>query len=118
MATTRTHDDPAFTFTVVMERVQRETTLEEVCRTCEVSSSLVSQWRHALPQGAADQRDQQSRRKAQREEPGESLDALKKRIGELAVQNEILQTSCGLAGTGAHGTEWSWPARGVLPTVR
>lgn len=43
MATKRTQDDPTFTCNVVMARFQRETTLEEVCRTFEVSSSMDQQ---------------------------------------------------------------------------
>jgi transposase-like protein len=69
MAPKRKQDDPEFKFQVVLESFQRETTLEEVCRKCDVSSSMVSRWRQAFQQrGAemfADQRDPQSRRKAQ-----------------------------------------------------
>jgi acyl-CoA synthetase (AMP-forming)/AMP-acid ligase II len=93
MTTTRKQYDPAFTFNVVMESFQRETTLEEVSRKCEVSSCMLSRWRQAFQQRGAeifpDQRDPKSRSKAQGDEPGASPDDRKKRIGELTVQNEI-----------------------------
>ena len=94
--------DPEFKLKVVMESFQRETTLEEVCRKFEVSSSMVSRWRQAFQERGteifSDQRDRQNRRKAQGYEPGESPDDLKKLIGELTVQNEILKKSRGLLG--------------------
>jgi transposase-like protein len=81
MARKRTQDDPAFTCTVVMESVQRETTLEEVCRTVEVCASVVSRWRQAFhqrgPEVLSNQRDPQSRRNAHGEEPGETPEDLK-----------------------------------------
>jgi transposase-like protein len=82
---------------VVLESLQRDTTIEEVSRTFEVSSSLVSRWRQAFQQRGqevfADQRDPTSRARAQGYEPGESPDALKKLIGELTVHNERLKKS-------------------------
>ncbi len=102
MAAKRKQYDPEFKFKVVMESFQRETTLEEVCRKFGVSASMVSRWRQAFQQrGAeifADQRDLQNRRQAQGYEPGESPEDLKKLIGELTVQNEILKKSRGLLG--------------------
>ena len=102
LAGKRKQYDPECKLKVVMESFQRETTLEEVCRKFDVSSSMVSRWRQAFQErGAeifADQRDRQSRRKAQGYEPGESPDELKKLIGELTVQNEILKKSRGLLG--------------------
>jgi len=102
MAKNRKQYDPAFKFKVVMESFQRETTLEEVCRKFDVSASVVSRWRQAFQERGseifADQRDPRSRNKAQGYEPGESPDDLKKLIGELTVQNEILKKSRGLLG--------------------
>lgn len=102
MAAKRKQYDLEFKFKVVMESFQRETTLEEVCRKFEVSSSMVSRWRQAFQQRGSeifsDQRDPKSRSKAQGYEPGESPDDLKKLIGELTVQNEILKKSRGLLG--------------------
>jgi len=45
-----------------------------------------------------DQRDPTSRSKARGYAPGESPDDLKKLIGELTVQNDILKKSRGLLG--------------------
>lgn len=102
MAAKHKQYDPEFKFKVVMESFQRETTLEEVCRKFGISSSMLSRWRQAFQQhGAemfADQRDPQNRRKAHGYEPGESPEDLKKLIGELTVQNEILKKSRGLSG--------------------
>jgi transposase-like protein len=87
---------------VVLESMQRDTTLEEVCRKFQVSSSRVSRWRRAFqqrgPEMVADQRDPKSRAKAQGYEPGESPDELKGLIGDLRVQNELLKQSRGLLG--------------------
>src|SRR5260370_37782099 len=97
MATTRKQYEPELKFKVVMESLQRETTLEEVCRKFNVSGSVVSRWRQAFqqrgPEIFSDQRDLKSRSKAQGYEPGESPDDLKKLIGELTVQNDILKKS-------------------------
>ena len=48
MAGKRKQYTPEFKFKVVMESLQRDTTLEEVCRKYTVSSSMVSWWRQAL----------------------------------------------------------------------
>ena len=58
---------------------------------------MVRRWRQALheigPEIFSDQRDPMSRRKALGYEPGESPDDLKKLIGELTMQNDILKKS-------------------------
>jgi len=91
-----------FKFKVVLESLQRDTTIEEVCRKFGVSSSIVSRWRQAFqqrgPEVFVDQRDPKNRARAQGYEPGESPDELKKLIGELTVQNELLKKSRGLLG--------------------
>lgn len=102
MAGKRKQYSPEFKFKVVVESMQRDTTIEEVCRKFGVSSSMVSRWRQAFqqrgPEVFADQRDASNRAKAQGYEPGESPDDLKKLIGELTVQNELLKKSRGLLG--------------------
>lgn len=102
MAGKRKQYTAEFKFKVVLESLQRDTTLEEVCRKYSVSSSMVSRWRQALqqkgPEIFQDQRDAASRSKAQGYAPGESPDDLKKLIGELTVQNDILKKSRGLLG--------------------
>src|SRR6266849_7286870 len=122
MAGKRKQYTPEFKFKVVLESLQRDTTLEEVCRKYSVSSSMLSRWRQAFQQKGleifSDQRDPTSRSKAQGYEPGESPEDLKKLIGELTVQNDILKKSRGLWGKGASSTQWSWRAHRVLPAVR
>ena len=102
MAGKRKQYTPEFKFKVVLESLQRDTTLEEVCRKYTVSSSMVSRWRqefqHKGPEIKSSQRDPKRRSKAQGYEPGESPDDLKKLIGELTVQNDILKKSRGLLG--------------------
>lgn len=102
MAGKRKQYSPEFKFQVVVESMQRDTTIEEVCRKFGVSSSMISRWRQAFqqrgPELFADQRDSSNRAKAQGYEPGESPDDLKKLIGELTVQNELLKKSRGLLG--------------------
>ena len=102
MAGKRKQYTPEFKFKVVLESLQRDTTLEEVCRKYAVSSSLLSRWRQAFheigPEIFSDQRDPVSRSKAQGDEPGESPEDLKKLIGELTVQNDLLKKSRGLLG--------------------
>jgi transposase len=102
MAGKRKQYTPEFKFKVVLESLQRDSTLEEVCRKYSVTSSMVSRWRQAFqqkgPEIFRDQRDPVSRSKAQGYDPGESPDELKKLIGELTVQNAILKKSRGLLG--------------------
>ncbi len=89
---------PEFKFKVVMESFQRDTTIEEVCSQFDVPSSVVSRWRQEFQQNGpevfADKRNPKTR--AQGYAPGESPDELKKLIGDLAVQNELLKKSRGL----------------------
>ena len=93
---------PEFKLKVVMESFQRETTLEEVCHTFGLASSVISRWRQEFqqkgPEIFADQRDLKARTQAQGYAPGESPEELKQLIGDLAVQNELLKKSRGLLG--------------------
>jgi transposase-like protein len=50
MAGKRKQYTPEFKFKVVLESLQRDTTLEEVCRKYTVSSSMVSRWRQEFQQ--------------------------------------------------------------------
>ena len=89
-----------FKFKVVLESFQRDTTIEEVCRKFGLASSVIHRWRKEFqeygPGIFADKRDVQTRRQAQGFAPGESPEDLKKLIGELTVQNDILKKSRGL----------------------
>jgi len=56
------------------------------------------EWHEIGPEIFRAQRDPESRSKAQGYEPGEAPDDLKKLIGELTVQHDLLKKSRGLLG--------------------
>ena len=93
---------PEFKLKVVLESLQRETTLEEVRTKFGVSTSMIHRWRQEFQaKGASifvDKRNPRQKAQAQGYLPGESPDELKKIIGELTVQNELLKKSRGLLG--------------------
>ena len=86
---------PEFKLKVVLESLQRDTTLEEVRTKFGVSTSMIHRWRQEFQAKAAevfvDKRNPKRKAQAQGYAPGESPDDLKKLIGELLVQNEILK---------------------------
>ena len=96
MAGKRKQYTPEFKFKVVLESLQRDTTLEQVYRKYTVSSSMVSRWRQALheigPEIFCDQRDPKSRRKAR-----EQNDILKKSERHCWANEQAAQN-----GGGAH----------------
>ncbi len=91
---------PEFKLKVVLESMQRDTTQEEVCKKFGIASSMLHRWRKEFQAHAAgvfhDKRDPKQKARSQGYEPGESPDDLKKVIGELTVQNEILKKASGL----------------------
>ena len=93
---------PEFKLKVVLESLQRDTTLEEVRTKFGVTNSMIHRWRQEFQAKAADvfvdKRNPQQKAKAQGYEAGESPDDLNKIIGELTVQNEILKKVPGLLG--------------------
>ncbi|GHO47165.1 hypothetical protein KSX_53280 [Ktedonospora formicarum] len=106
---------------VVLESLQRDTTLEQVCQRFGVSKSMVHRWRNKFQEKAptlfTDKRNPSQKAINQGYKPGESPDELKKIIGELTVQNEILKkyrgswaTKTGAEGrTGLPTESASWP---------
>jgi transposase-like protein len=90
---------PEFKLKVVLESLQRDTTQESVCRQFGISSSMLHRWRKEFQQNAdcifSDKRDTKQKTQSQGYSPGESPDELKKLIGELTVQNEILKKALG-----------------------
>ena len=98
----RKQHTPEFKLKVVLESLQRDTTLEEVRKKFGVSNSLIYRWREEFQAKAAgifvDKRNPKQKAQAQGYAPGESPDDLKKLIGELTVQNEILKKVPGLLG--------------------
>ncbi len=87
---------------MVLESLQRETTIEEVRKKFGVSTSMIHRWRQEFQAKAheifVDKRNPKKIAQAQGYAPGESPDDLKKVIGELTVQNEILKKVPGLLG--------------------
>jgi transposase-like protein len=100
MDTPRKTYTPEFKLKVVLESMQRDTTQEAVCKKFGISSSMLHRWKKEFQQNAtgvfSDKRDPKQKAQAQGYEPGESPDDLKKIIGELTVQNEILKKASGL----------------------
>jgi transposase len=93
---------PEFKLKVVLESLQRDTTQEAVCKVYGISGSMLHRWKKDFQQNASnvflDQRDPKQKAKTQGYAPGESPDDLKKIIGNLAIQNEILKKASGLLG--------------------
>ena len=95
-----------FKLKVVLESLQRDTTIEEVSKKFGVSTSMIHRWRQEFQAKAAtifvDKRDPKQNEQAQGYTPGESPDDLKKSIGELMVQNDILKRAMLLRSTTAN----------------
>jgi transposase len=95
---------PEFKVKVVLESFQRDTTLDAVARAHQLNRSVLNRWRTEFkdrsPDIFADRKNPSNRARAQGFEPGQSPEDLKKLIGELAVQNEILKKAEGLWGSG------------------
>lgn len=93
---------PEFKAQVVLESVQRDTTIEAVSRRYGIVSSVIIRWRREFKEKVAmifaDKRNPAGKARANGYRPGESPDDLKRIIGELTVQNEILKKVPGLLG--------------------
>ena len=87
---------------VVLESLQRDTTLETVSRKYKIVTSVIIRWRKEFKEKAAivfsDKRNPKGKALANGFKPGESPDELKRIIGDLTVQNEILKKVPGLLG--------------------
>ena len=87
---------------VVLESLQHNTTLEAVSRRYNIVTSVIMRWRKEFRQKAAivfsDKRNPKGKAIANGYKPGESPDELKRIIGDLTVQNEILKKVQGLLG--------------------
>lgn len=91
-----------FKFKAVMESFQRDSTLEATGQKFGVSRSQLTRWRQEFQEKGpglfSDKRNPAQKAVSQGYKPGESPDDLKKIIGELTVQNEILKKVPGLLG--------------------
>lgn len=98
----RRYFTPEYKLQVVLESLQRDTTIESVCRRYSIVSSVIIRWRKEFKEKAAvvftDKRNPKGKARVYGYKPGESPDDLKRIIGELAVQNEILKKVQGLLG--------------------
>jgi transposase-like protein len=94
--------NPEFRLQVVLESLQRDTTVEAVCHKYAIVTSVVVRWRNEFKKRAfevfADKRTPNGKRKAYGFAPGQSPDELKRIIGELTVENEILKKAQELLG--------------------
>jgi transposase len=86
---------PEHKLKVVLESMQGDTTQEEVCKKFGISSSMLHRWGKEFQANAAsifpDKRDPKQNAHSQGYELRESPDDLKRLIGELTVQNDILK---------------------------
>src|SRR5258708_16022845 len=84
-----------FKLKVVLESLQRETTIEEVRQKFGVSISMIHRWRQEFQEKAADifvdKRDPRQKAQAQAFAPAEPPHDLKKPIPELPLQNDLLK---------------------------
>lgn len=96
----RRHFTPEFKLKVVLESMQRDTTIEEVRRKYDISWAVISRWRKEFQANAhevfADKRNPRVKAKAQGYAPGQSPDELKRLIGDLTIQVEVLKKAEGL----------------------
>jgi transposase len=91
---------------IVLESLQRDTTIESVRIKYGVAGSVLHRWREAFNKtrttlaetAFGDKRNPKSRSIRAGYEPGQSPDDLKKIIGEQTVQIEILKKVQGLLG--------------------
>jgi transposase len=91
---------PEFKLKVVLESMQRDTTVEQVRRKYNVSWSAINRWRKDFRANAseifADKRNPGAKAQYQGYAPGQSPDELKRVIGDLTVQVEVLKKAEGL----------------------
>ncbi len=87
---------------VVLESLQRDTTIEAVRQKYGVTNSMIHRWQQEFNQNMpllfGDKRNPKAKAQAQGYPPGESPDDLKRIIGDLTVQNDILKKVQGLLG--------------------
>lgn len=91
---------------IVLESMQRDTTIESVRIKYGVAGSALHRWRDEFKKAQAslaesafgDKRNPKSKAVRSGYEPGQSPDELKKIIGEQTVQIEILKKVQGLLG--------------------
>lgn len=91
---------PEFKLKVVLESMQRGTTVEQVRRKYNLNWSVLNRWRKEFRANAheifAGKRNPSAKAQSQGYPPGQSPDELKRVIGDLTVQVEVLKKAEGL----------------------
>ena len=90
----RRNHSPAFKAKVAMEAIKGEVTLAELAQRYDVHPNQINQWRGQLIDRAAEV----FARPAQDETPPVDLKLLHAKIGELALENDFLESALTKAG--------------------
>lgn len=90
MGKKRSRYDTDFKLKVVLESLQRDTTIEKVRMKYNISPTAINKWRKQFRNNAHLAFEAQSKRKAKQSEE-ESPGYLKKVIGDITVENSILK---------------------------
>ena len=91
---TRRNHSPAFKAKVAMEAIKGEVTLAELAQRFDVHPNQINQWRGQLMERAAEV----FARPAQDAPPPADLKVLHAKIGELALENDFLESALTKAG--------------------
>jgi transposase-like protein len=97
MAQKRIHT-PEFKVQVVLESLQRDTTIEQVCRNHGLAPSVVHKWRKLFRQKAPVIFADSNQLERFGYPAGQSPDELKRIIGAVTVENDILKKALGRLG--------------------
>jgi len=89
---------PEFKIQVVLASFQRDTTIEQVCRSHGLAPSVVHKWRKIFRQKVASIFAEGNQLKRLGYPPGQSPDELKRIIGAVTVENDILKKVLGRLG--------------------
>lgn len=89
------HHTPEYKLQVVLETLQQDTTIEQVCRNHNLAPSVIHRWRKTFRQKGSVIFDEQSKLISNRYPLYQSPDELKRIIGSVTVENEILKKALG-----------------------
>lgn len=78
-----------FKVQVVLESLQRDTTIEQIRRRYQVSASVINKWRSIFKRNA--HMVFEGNQSKEQIPPGESPQELKQIIGELTIENALLK---------------------------
>ena len=92
----RRNHTPVFKSKVALAAVRGEQTLGELAQQFDVHPNQIKQWRDQLLEGAADVFDREGN--AVKNEPTIDVKTLHAKIGELALENDFLETALTKAG--------------------